>query len=131
MIFYASGISINNSVAIFDALVGKRNEFLRTPKFGIMEKNQDWRNNKYALPFTKTTLLEIFFSAYGCITIAISLLSGNPIFIPLIAIQTIGFFYVAYLSIIQSKNNKNTADMYLRSPAEIKLQDVRANDTTT
>ena len=131
MIFYASGISINNSVAIFDALVGKRNEFLRTPKFGIMEKNQDWRNNKYALPFTKTTLLEIFFSAYGCITIAISLLSGNPIFIPLIAIQTIGFFYVAYLSIIQSKNNKNTADMYLRSPTEVKLQDVRANDTTT
>lgn len=131
MIFYASGISINNSVAIFDALVGKRNEFLRTPKFGIMEKNQDWRNNKYALPFTKTTLLEIFFSAYGCITIAISLLSGNPIFIPLIAIQTIGFFYVAYLSIIQSKNNKNTANMYLRSPTEIKLQDVRANDTTT
>jgi hypothetical protein len=131
MIFYASGISINNSVAIFDALVGKRNEFLRTPKFGIMEKNEDWRNNKYALPFTKTTLLEIFFSAYGCITIAISLLSGNPIFIPLIAIQTIGFFYVAYLSIIQSKNNKNTADMYLRSPTEIKLQDVRANDTTT
>lgn len=38
MIFYASGISINNSVAIFDALLGKRNEFLRTPKFGIMEK---------------------------------------------------------------------------------------------
>jgi cellulose synthase/poly-beta-1,6-N-acetylglucosamine synthase-like glycosyltransferase len=131
MIFYASGISINNSVAIFDALVGGKNEFLRTPKFGIMEKNQDWRNNKYALPFTKTTLLEIFFSAYGCITIAISLLSGNPIFIPLIAIQTIGFFYVAYLSIIQSKNNKNTANMYLRSPTEIKLQDVRANDTTT
>ena len=96
-----------------------------------MEKNQDWRNNKYALPFTKTTLLEIFFSAYGCITIAISLLTGNPIFIPLIAIQTIGFFYVAYLSIIQSKNNKNTANMYLRSPAEVKIQDVRANDTTT
>jgi cellulose synthase/poly-beta-1,6-N-acetylglucosamine synthase-like glycosyltransferase len=131
MIFYASGISINNSVAIFDALVGKRNEFLRTPKFGIMEKNQDWRNNKYALPFTKTTLLEIFFSAYGCITIAISLLSGNPIFIPLIALQTIGFFYVAYLSIIQSKNNKNTANMYLRSPAEVKIQDVKANDTMT
>jgi cellulose synthase/poly-beta-1,6-N-acetylglucosamine synthase-like glycosyltransferase len=131
MIFYASGISINNSVAIFDALVGKRNEFLRTPKFGIMEKNQDWRNNKYALPFTKTTLLEIFFSAYGCITIAISLLSGNPIFIPLIALQTIGFFYVAYLSIIQSKNNKNTANMYLRSPAEVKIQDVKANDAMT
>jgi cellulose synthase/poly-beta-1,6-N-acetylglucosamine synthase-like glycosyltransferase len=131
MIFYASGISINNSVAIFDALVGKRNEFLRTPKFGIMEKNQDWRNNKYALPFTKTTLLEIFFSAYGCVTIAISVISGNPIFVPLIALQTIGFFYVAYLSIIQSRNNKNAANMYLTSSTELSLQDVTANDPVT
>jgi cellulose synthase/poly-beta-1,6-N-acetylglucosamine synthase-like glycosyltransferase len=131
MIFYAGGISINNSVAIFDALVGKRNEFLRTPKFGIMEKNQDWRNNKYALPFTKTTLLEIFFSAYGCFTIAISLLSGNPIFVPLISIQTIGFIYVAYLSIIQSRNIKNKTSLYLGPSTEYNLQGVRPNDPLT
>jgi hypothetical protein len=128
MIFYASGISINNSVAIFDALLGKRNEFLRTPKFGIMEKNQEWRNNKYVLPFTKTTILEIFFSMYGCVTIAISLLTGNPIFVPLIALQTIGFIYVAYLSIIQSKNNKNQTGLYL-STTEFSLEGARPNDT--
>jgi cellulose synthase/poly-beta-1,6-N-acetylglucosamine synthase-like glycosyltransferase len=122
MIFYASGISINNSVAIFDALLGRRNEFLRTPKFGIMEKNQEWRNNKYVLPFTKTTLLEIFFSVYGCITIAICMLSGNPILVPLIAIQTIGFIYVSCLSIIQSKINENKTSLYLRPSTKYSLQ---------
>jgi cellulose synthase/poly-beta-1,6-N-acetylglucosamine synthase-like glycosyltransferase len=122
MIFYVSGISINNSVAIFDALFGRRNEFLRTPKFGIMEKNQEWRNNKYVLPFTKTTLLEIFFSAYGCIAIAICLLSGNPILVPLIAIQTIGFIFVAFLSIIQSKNYKNKTSPFLETSAKYSLQ---------
>jgi cellulose synthase/poly-beta-1,6-N-acetylglucosamine synthase-like glycosyltransferase len=131
MIFYASGISINNSVAIFDALVGRRNEFLRTPKFGIMEKNQDWRNNKYVLPFTKTTLLEIFFSAYGCITISVCLLTGNPIFVPLIALQTIGFTYVAYLSLIQSKNNKGKTSLFLGPSNKFTLQDARANDPLT
>jgi hypothetical protein len=122
MIFYATGISINNSVAIFDAIIGRKNEFLRTPKFGIMEKNQDWRNNKYVLPFTKTTLIEIFFGAYGCITIAICLLSGYPILVPLMALQTIGFIYVAYLSIIQSKNNKNKTSLYLRPSTKYNLQ---------
>jgi cellulose synthase/poly-beta-1,6-N-acetylglucosamine synthase-like glycosyltransferase len=131
MIFYATGISINNSVAIFDALFGRRNEFLRTPKFGIMEKNQDWKNNKYVLPFTKTTLLEIFFGAYGCVTIAISLLSGNPIFVPLIALQTIGFIYVAYLSIIQSKNSNNDTSLYLGPSTKYSLQDATANDPLT
>jgi len=128
MIFYATGISINNSVAIFDGMLGRSNEFLRTPKFGIMEKNQDWSGNKYALPFTKTTLLEMFFGAYGCMTIAISLLSGNPIFVPLIALQTIGFIYVAYLSIVQSRNNKNKTGIYLGPSSKFGLQDVRAND---
>ncbi len=131
MIFYATGISINNSVAIFDALFGRRNEFLRTPKFGIMEKNQDWKNNKYVLPFTKTTLLETFFGAYGCVTIAISLLTGNPIFVPLIALQTIGFIYVAYLSIIQSKNSNNETSLYLGPSTKYSLQDVKANDPLT
>jgi hypothetical protein len=131
MIFYATGISINNSVAIFDGILGRSNEFLRTPKFGIMEKNQDWSGNKYALPFTKTTLLEMFFGAYGCMTIAISLLSGNPIFVPLIALQTIGFIYVAYLSIVQSRNNTNNTGLYLGPSAKIGLQDVRANDPLT
>jgi hypothetical protein len=131
MIFYATGISINNSVAIFDGMLGRSNEFLRTPKFGIMEKNQDWSGNKYALPFTKTTLLEMFFGAYGCMTIVISLLSGNPIFVPLIAIQTIGFIYVAYLSIVQSRNKANNTSLYLGPPAKIGLQDVRANDPLT
>ena len=127
MIFYASGISINNSVAIFDALIGKGNEFLRTPKFGIMEKNQEWRNSKYILPFTRTTLVEIFFSAYGCVTIIIALLSGNPIFVPLIALQTIGFIYVAYLSIIQSKNGNNQG-FYLGSTEGFGIQNISAKD---
>ncbi len=131
MVFYATGISINNSVAIFDAIVGKRNEFLRTPKFGIMEKNQDWHNNKYVLPFTKTTLLEIFFSIYGCITIVISLLSGNPIFVPLIALQTIGFIYVAYLSIIQSNNTKNKTNLYLGPSTKYNIQKMKTSRTKT
>ena len=70
----------------------------------------------------------MFFGAYGCMTIAISLLSGNPIFVPLIALQTIGFIYVAYLSIVQSRNNKNKTGIYLGPSAKFGLQDVRAND---
>jgi hypothetical protein len=95
-------------VAVFDAIVGKKNEFLRTPKFGVIEKRQKWESQSYVLPFTKTTVLEIFFSVYGCVALIISLMSGHPLFIPVIAIQTLGFMYVAYLSIIQSqaKNNK-------------------------
>jgi len=59
------------------------------------------------------------------------LLSGNPIFVPLIALQTIGFIYVAYLSIIQSKNSNNKASLYLGPSTKYSLQDVKANDPLT
>ncbi len=104
--FFGAGISVNNSVAVFDALFGRKSEFLRTPKFGIVKKGEEWRNKEYALPFTKTTLLEIFFALYGCISVFVAIFSNKALFTPLIAIPTIGFIYVAYLSIAHSHLGK-------------------------
>ena len=106
LMFFSSGISVNNTVAVFDAVLGKKNEFLRTPKFGIINKSDDWKNKEYVLPFTKTTLLEIFFAIYGCIGVFISIFSSNPIFAPTLAIPTIGFIYIAYLSIVHTSFRK-------------------------
>src|SRR5919202_3630259 len=110
LIFFATGISVNNTVAVFDALLSANNEFLRTPKFGIIKRDEDWKKTAYVLPFTKTTLLEAFFGIYGFISIFITLLSGNPIFAPIIVIQTIGFIYVAYLSMMHSSFKKKNKE---------------------
>jgi cellulose synthase/poly-beta-1,6-N-acetylglucosamine synthase-like glycosyltransferase len=104
--FLAAGITVNNTVAVFDAILGKKNEFLRTPKFGVVNKNDDWRGKEYVLPFTKTTLLEIFFAVYGFVAIFVSIFSGNPLYAPMIALPTIGFVYTAYLSIAHSSFKK-------------------------
>ena len=106
MVFYSAGMSVNNTVAVFDAFFGKKNEFLRTPKFGIVNKTDDWRDKAYALPFTKTTLLEIFFGVYGIIGMFIAIFSNNAVFTPIIGIQVVGFLYIAYLSISHSTFKK-------------------------
>src|SRR5574338_1087789 len=41
LIFYSAGMSVNNTVAVFDALLGQKNEFLRTPKYGIVNNTDD------------------------------------------------------------------------------------------
>ena len=110
LLIYNAGMSVNNTVAVFDAVLGKKNEFLRTPKYGIITKQDDWRDKAYNLPFTQTTLLEIFFGVYGVVGIFISIFSSNPVFAPIIGLQTLGFFYVAYMSIshTQFKRNKSS-----------------------
>ena len=111
LIFYSAGMSVNNTVAVFDAFLGKKNEFLRTPKYGIVNNSDDWRDKAYNLPFTKTTLLELFFGVYGILGIFISIFSGNPIFAPLIGIQTLGYFYISYLSISHTTFKKNKSQL--------------------
>ena len=117
LLIYSAGLSVNNTVAVFDGLFGKKNEFLRTPKYGIVNNNDDWRDKAYNLPFTKTTLLEIFFGVYGLLGVLIAIFSLNPLFAPIIAIPTIGFWYVAYQSLSHSRFKRNKSDHY-KSKAE-------------
>ena len=107
LLVYNAGMSVNNSVAVFDAIFGKKNEFLRTPKYGIINKADNWRDKSYNLPFTKTTLLEIFFGIYGLMGILISIFSNNPVFAPIIGLQTVGFFYISYMSLSHTRFKRN------------------------
>ncbi|GKS66879.1 hypothetical protein YTPLAS73_04260 [Nitrosarchaeum sp.] len=107
LLVYNAGMSVNNSVAVFDAIFGKKNEFLRTPKYGIITKKDNWRDKSYNLPFTKTTLLEIFFGVYGLMGILISIFSNNPVFAPIIGLQTVGFFYISFMSLSHTSFKRN------------------------
>lgn len=98
LLVYSIGMSVNNTVAVFDGVFGKKNEFLRTPKYGIITNDDDWRDKAYNLPFSKTTLLEMFFAVYGILGIFIAIFSNNPIFAPIIGLQAVGFFYISWLS---------------------------------
>jgi len=111
LLVFNAGMSVNNSVAVFDAIFGKKSEFLRTPKYGIINKEDDWRDKAYNLPFTKTTLLEIFFGIYGLMGILISVFSNNPIFAPIIGLQTVGFFYIAYMSLSHTRFKRNKSSV--------------------
>ncbi len=121
LLVYNAGMSVNNTVAVFDAVLGSKSEFLRTPKYGIIKKDDEWRDKAYSLPFTQTTLLEIFFGVYGTLTILIAIFTNNPIFVPIIAIQTIGFFYIAYMSISHTQFKRNKSREQLKRTEKEKM----------
>ncbi len=43
----AMGFSLHNSVAVLEGHMGKRSEFVRTPKFNINSLTDSWKGNKY------------------------------------------------------------------------------------
>ena len=41
------GFSLHNSIAVIEGHIGKRSEFVRTPKFNINDITDGWKGNKY------------------------------------------------------------------------------------
>ncbi len=43
----AMGFSLHNTIAVIEGHIGKKSEFIRTPKFNLETFKGNWRNNKY------------------------------------------------------------------------------------
>lgn len=43
----AMGFSLHNSIAVIEGHLGKRSDFIRTPKFNINSLKDSWKDNKY------------------------------------------------------------------------------------
>jgi len=43
----AMGFSLHNTIAVLEGHIGKKSEFVRTPKFNINSLKDSWKNNKY------------------------------------------------------------------------------------
>ncbi|NNK26707.1 MAG: glycosyltransferase [Flavobacteriaceae bacterium] len=43
----AMGFSLHNSIAVLEGHIGKRSDFIRTPKFNINSLTDSWKGNKY------------------------------------------------------------------------------------
>ena len=108
LFIYSAGMAVNNTVAVFEAVLSKKNEFKRTPKHGITGKKDEWRGKSYNLPFTKIALLEIFFAVYGVAGVFVAIFSSKPVFAPIIGIQAAGFIYVAGYSLAHSRFKRDS-----------------------
>ncbi|GAA4962577.1 cellulose synthase family protein [Algibacter aquimarinus] len=54
----AMGFSLHNSIAVLEGHLGKKSEFVRTPKFNIKKYKDNWKNNKY---MKKTVSVHVIF----------------------------------------------------------------------
>ncbi len=97
------GLSINNARAVVEGLFGHDNEFIRTPKHGIVARSEGWKKKKYKAGKAMHSLIEIAFGLYFVVTIALAIVTGSWISIPFLVLFMIGFLYVGSLSLYQAR----------------------------
>jgi len=93
------GLSVNNSVAVLEALFNYKTEFVRTPKFGVGNSGEDWTKKKYR---AKIKLLipsiELILGAYFSIAVYIGFINHMWFVLPFLVLFQYGFLFIALLS---------------------------------
>ena len=78
-----TGLSVNNSRAVIEAMLGVRSAFKRTPKFAVTRAGKDWHTSAYVLPSDPTVWVEVVLALYANALLVYSLFNGFWWLLPL------------------------------------------------
>jgi cellulose synthase/poly-beta-1,6-N-acetylglucosamine synthase-like glycosyltransferase len=97
------GLAITNSVAVIEALVGKRSEFVRTPKYRVELRERGWEQKKYVREGSGwKPYVELGLAAYFFFTTAYSFSVENYLTAPFLMLFFIGYSYMGMMSLFQT-----------------------------
>jgi len=86
MLALGTGLCVNNAKAVFDAVIGLKSEFVRTPKSGSLDKHKSFGRYKSGTKIWQG-IIEVILGTYCIITFVVYVHAENYIF---------GFFIGAY-----------------------------------
>jgi cellulose synthase/poly-beta-1,6-N-acetylglucosamine synthase-like glycosyltransferase len=95
------GLSVNNTRAVLEGLVGKRSDFVRTPKLGLLGASDDWRGRKYRGAPNWAAHAELAFGIYFSAMSVYALAHGLYASLPFILIFQAGYLLTALISFFQ------------------------------
>jgi hypothetical protein len=95
------GLSVNNTRAVFEALLGRTSEFTRTPKYRIEGDGDEWVGKKYRQSVAIQPLIELLLGLYFTWTVFYALANGIYGTLPFLVLFQVGFLYTGVLSIVQ------------------------------
>ena len=95
------GLSINNTRAVVEALMGRQTEFVRTPKHGVERSGDDWMSKKYHQAMLWQPAAEVALGLYFTGTVFYALANGIYGTLPFLVLFQAGFLYTGLMSFVQ------------------------------
>jgi cellulose synthase/poly-beta-1,6-N-acetylglucosamine synthase-like glycosyltransferase len=113
------GLCVNQTRAVFEALMGRETEFVRTPKHGIRGKLESWSSKKYRAAKSITPFIEVALAAYFLEAMIIAFKHGHYLSMPFLALFLCGFGYVGMVSVWQGSLGQALRDLTERKPVVV------------
>jgi cellulose synthase/poly-beta-1,6-N-acetylglucosamine synthase-like glycosyltransferase len=97
------GLTVTNTRAVLEALLGKQSEFTRTPKYHVESKKDKVRANKYRRRLGWVPWVELLIGCYFAITVYYAIDNENYITVPFLVLFVLGYWYTGLMSLLQGR----------------------------
>lgn len=97
------GLCVNQTRAVIEALFDRDSEFVRTPKHGLVNRVEAWSKKRYRGLRGATPVVECLLATYFALAFVLAARSGHYLSLPFLALFLIGYSYVGFLSLHQSR----------------------------
>ena len=94
------GFAVNNSRAVFEGLLNRKSEFVRTPKFKVEGNKDSWLGKRYTnKKLGLSVIVELIMAVYCLIGVAASIYFLEIAALPFQFLLILGFSFVSFTSI--------------------------------
>ena len=98
------GLTITNSKAVIEALLGVKSPFARTPKYRVeSKKDSAARAKKYRKRLGLVPWIELAIGCYFALTVWYAIVNENYFTVPFLCIFVLGYWYTGAMSLLQGR----------------------------
>jgi cellulose synthase/poly-beta-1,6-N-acetylglucosamine synthase-like glycosyltransferase len=97
------GLTITNTIAVIEALVGKQTAFARTPKYRVESKKDKVGAKKYRKRLGWVPWIELLIGAYFALAVYYAIENENYITVPFLSLFVIGYWVTGLMSLLQGR----------------------------
>jgi hypothetical protein len=91
LMLLGTGLTVNNTIAVYQGFRQQGGAFLRTPKFNVDQTHRQWHQSGYNLPLQPMVMAELFFFLYALVTIFVALTHRHAGAAPFLMIYAAGY----------------------------------------
>src|SRR6516162_2056306 len=97
------GLTITNTKAVIEALIGQQSAFARTPKYRVENKKDKVGATKYRRRLGWIPWAELLIGTYFAMTVYYALENENYITVPFLLLFVLGYWYTGLMSLLQGR----------------------------
>ena len=97
------GLTVTNTIAVLEALVGKQSAFARTPKYRVENRKDKVQATKYRKRLGWVPWIELLIGSYFAMTVIYAVQNENYLTVPFLMLFVVGYWYTGLMSLLQGR----------------------------